>query len=141
VGEPEGDALIYRGHVGGGFTEALGQRVAGMLKPLEIPEPPFAKVPWEIRRKARWVRPEYIVMVRFTEITRDGVLRHPRFIRIRHLSEPGAGEHLRSRTIANRKPKRRRRAAPRRDAPKPNPQALTKALRGSLHARGRRSTS
>jgi bifunctional non-homologous end joining protein LigD len=101
--------LVYRGQVGGGFTEALGQKIQGLLQPLETEDSPFASVPWELRDTARWVRPEYIVQVRFTEITREGALRHPRFVMLRHVSEPaGAGEHLRSRTLADRKPKKKR---------------------------------
>jgi hypothetical protein len=68
--------------------------------------------------------------VRFTEMTRDGVLRHPRFVRIRHAREPGVAEHLRSRTIADRARKRRRRPPP--PAPKPDSAALLKALRKSI---------
>jgi bifunctional non-homologous end joining protein LigD len=127
--------LIYRGQVGGGFTEALGKKIAALLEPLETDEPPFANVPWELRGKARWVRPDYVVQVRFTEMTREGALRHPRFLRIRHKSEPGVAEHLRSRTIADRKPKktRTRKAAPKKKDERP---ALLDALRAS--AKGKR---
>jgi ATP-dependent DNA ligase len=85
---------------------------------------------WEIRQeKPHWVKPEYIIQVRFTEITRDGVLRHPRFVRIRHISEPGVAEHLRSRTVIDKKPRRVR--TPKK-TPKPDRVALTRALRKSL---------
>ncbi len=134
-GEPARGGLIYRGQVGGGFTEALGQKIAALLKPLETEEPPFEKVPWELRGTATWVRPEYIVQVRFTEITRDGALRHPRFVRLRHQSEPGAAEHLRSRTIEDRKPKRKRKAAPEKKDDRP---ALLDALRKSVKRKGKR---
>jgi bifunctional non-homologous end joining protein LigD len=134
-GEPARGGLTYRGQVGGGFTEALGRKIAALLAPLETDEPPFAAVPWELRGKARWVRPDYVVQVRFTEMTRDGALRHPRFVRIRHKSEPGVAEHLRSRTIADRKPKktRTRKAAPEKKDGRP---ALLDALRAS--AKGKR---
>jgi bifunctional non-homologous end joining protein LigD len=136
LGETAGKRLVYRGVVGSGFTAVLRAKIAGMLAPLETGETPLAKVPWELRGKARWVRPDYVVQVRFTEITRAGVLSHPRFLRIRHASEPGVAEHLRSRMIADRKPKRKRRAAA---AAKPDPEALLQALRKSVGGEGKRA--
>jgi DNA ligase D-like protein (predicted ligase) len=132
LGEPARGGLIYRGQVGGGFTEALGKKIAGLLQPLETEDSPFEKVPWEFRDTAQWVRPEYVVQVRFTEITREGSLRHPRFVRLRHVSEPGAAEHLRSRTIEGRKPKKRKtKPKPAREAAAERP-ALLDALKASV---------
>jgi bifunctional non-homologous end joining protein LigD len=144
LGEPasrgertRGGGLLYRGQVGGGFTEALGRKIAEMLKPLATDASPFASVPWELRDAARWVRPDYVVQVRFTEITREGALRHPRFLRIRHASEPGVAEHLRSRTIEDRKPKKRtKRKAAR--AETPERPALIEALKASVKRKGKR---
>jgi bifunctional non-homologous end joining protein LigD len=34
-------------------------------------------------RKLRWVKPTIVVQVAFVEWTRDGLLRHPRFIGLR----------------------------------------------------------
>jgi bifunctional non-homologous end joining protein LigD len=133
LGEAAGKSLVYRGVVGSGFTEALRAKIAGLLAPLETRDAPLARTPWELRGKARWVRPDYVAQVRFTEIMRAGVLSHPRFVRIRHKSEPGVAEHLRSRTIADAKPKRMRRKAA---APKPDAAALLEALRRSV-ARGK----
>ena len=52
-------------------------------------------------------------------------------MRLRHASEPGAAEHLRSRTIEDRKPKtkRKRKAAPEKKDDRP---ALLDALRASV---------
>src|SRR5262249_11296729 len=138
VGEPTPKGLVYRGQVGSGFTEALGKKIAGMLKPLAIDRPALVNVPWALRSEARWVRPEYIAMVRSTEITRDGVLRHPRFVRLRHMSEPGVAEHLRSKTIADRV-SRKRRARPRPPPPKPDRPALLDALRKSVRGKAKRA--
>ncbi len=129
--------LVYRGQVGGGFTEALGRKIAAMLKPLETEDSPFEKVPWELRGTARWVRPEYVIQVRFTEITREGSFRHPRFVRIRHMREPGVAEHLRSRTIADHKPKKKTKRKPARE-PTPDRPALLDALRASVKRKGKR---
>jgi bifunctional non-homologous end joining protein LigD len=138
VAEPAGKRFEYRGLVGGGFTQTLGRKIAAMLKPLETEAPPLDNVPWELRRTARWARPEYVAQVRFTEITREGSLRHPRFIRLRHVSEPGAAEHLRSRTIEDRKPKKKRAAKRKAEAKTaPDQSALLDALRESVGAKGK----
>jgi ATP-dependent DNA ligase len=38
---------------------------------------------------ARWVRPELVAQIGFTEWTRDGKLRHPRYQGLRTDKEPG----------------------------------------------------
>ena len=74
-------ALRYAGKVGTGFDRdtlhSLGQR----LRTLERPESPFADaVPV---RGARWVAPELVAQLAFTEWTSAGRLRHPRFLGLR----------------------------------------------------------
>jgi ATP-dependent DNA ligase len=48
----------------------------------EQEEPPFADV-HPVPRDARWTRPELVAQVAFTEWTRDGRLRHPRYLGLR----------------------------------------------------------
>jgi bifunctional non-homologous end joining protein LigD len=48
---------------------------------------PFAGAPVR-ERGAHWVRPELVAQVGFTEWTRDGKLRHPRFLGLRRDKEP-----------------------------------------------------
>ena len=82
VGHWEDGKLRYAGKVGTGFgrrtLEDLGRRMAA----LEQDEPPFADV-HPIPRGTRWIKPELVAQVGFTEWTRDGRLRHPRFLGLR----------------------------------------------------------
>jgi bifunctional non-homologous end joining protein LigD len=69
--------LRYAGKVGTGFTEAELARLQGLLEPLAIGSSPF--VGRQTPRGARFVRPELVAEIEFTEWTRDGMLRHPSY--------------------------------------------------------------
>lgn len=81
LGTYENGELIYRGRVGTGFDEktlaALGER----LGELETPRSAFANPPRE--RDIHWVRPTLVAAIRYSQITRDGVLRHPVYLGLR----------------------------------------------------------
>jgi bifunctional non-homologous end joining protein LigD len=73
--------LRYAGKVGTGFTQATLRDLAARLAPLRRDTSPFAG---EIReRSATWVEPRLVAQVGFSEWTRDGRLRHPRFLGLR----------------------------------------------------------
>lgn len=80
-------ALTYAGKVGTGFDTALLRSLAQRLKALARSETAYdpASLPrggaW--RSSVHWVEPELVAEVRFTEWTRDGQLRHPRFMGLR----------------------------------------------------------
>jgi bifunctional non-homologous end joining protein LigD len=81
VGYYEDGRLRYAGKVGTGFTRATLSDLAGRLEPLRREESPFAD---EVReRSATWVEPRLVAQVGFSEWTRDGRLRHPRFLGLR----------------------------------------------------------
>jgi bifunctional non-homologous end joining protein LigD len=70
--------LRYAGKVGTGFTRETLADLAAQLKPLARGTSPFAD---EVReRTASWVTPELVAQVGFSEWTRDGRLRHPRYL-------------------------------------------------------------
>jgi bifunctional non-homologous end joining protein LigD len=76
--EGVGGPLRYAGRVGTGFTEAELARLERLLAPLVRAEPPVADpwvLPTEVRRSARWVEPEVVCEVAFSEWTHGGVLR------------------------------------------------------------------
>jgi DNA ligase D-like protein (predicted ligase) len=81
LGYHEDGRLRYAGKVGTGFTRATLRELAGLLGPLRQERSPFADPVRE--RDATWVRPELVAQVGFTEWTRDGRLRHPRFLGLR----------------------------------------------------------
>jgi ATP-dependent DNA ligase len=87
VGYYQGGVLRYAGKVGTGYSDATLRDLAVRLAALEQDEPPFAgdTLP---RRGVHWVRPELVVQVGFTELTRDRKLRHPRFLGLRRDKRP-----------------------------------------------------
>jgi bifunctional non-homologous end joining protein LigD len=81
LGYWEGDTLVYAGKVGTGFTRAVLHDLYKSLSGLERPSSPFAA--GVVERGARWVQPELVAEVVFSNWTRDGRLRHPSFVRLR----------------------------------------------------------
>jgi bifunctional non-homologous end joining protein LigD len=81
LGHYEGERLRYAGKVGTGFTQATLRDLAGRLAPLRRDDSPFADPVRE--RDTTWVEPRLVAQVGFTEWTRDGRLRHPRFLGLR----------------------------------------------------------
>lgn len=79
--------LIYTGRVGTGFSHNLLLSLYERLRELTRDTCPFSQAP-ENERGVRWVNPELIAEVEFTEWTRDGVLRHSSFRGLREDKEP-----------------------------------------------------
>jgi bifunctional non-homologous end joining protein LigD len=72
--------LIYAGRVGTGFADRFLRELAARLKELEQQQSPFAKGSPDIPRKGvRWVRPELVGQVEFSNWTDDGILRQAAF--------------------------------------------------------------
>jgi bifunctional non-homologous end joining protein LigD len=86
VGVWEGDRLRYAGKVGTGFGRETLRDLAARLAPLRREDSPFADAP--PLRSATWVEPRLVAQVGFTEWTRDGRLRHPRFLGLREDKDP-----------------------------------------------------
>jgi len=87
IGSYEGSDLVYAGKVGTGFDEELLISLSSQLASMEQDRPPFARgnVP---RKGVHWVRPRLVCQVGYTEWTRDGQLRHPRFLGLRRDKSP-----------------------------------------------------
>jgi ATP-dependent DNA ligase len=81
VGYYDGDALRYAGKVGTGFDQALLRSLGARMRELAVADPPFADPVRE--RGVTWVKPELVAQIGFSEWTRDGRLRHPRFLGLR----------------------------------------------------------
>jgi bifunctional non-homologous end joining protein LigD len=100
VGTWEGEKLVYKGRVGTGFNDKTLAELSTRFKPLARKDPPFESIPRELRR-SRWIEPQLVAEVDFSEFTADGILRHPSFKGLRedkdarevHLETPApAGE-------------------------------------------------
>lgn len=75
-------ALVFAGKVGTGFDERMLRSLATQLGELEADRSPFGR--GRVReRDVHWARPELVAQIGFSEWTRDGMLRHPRFLGLR----------------------------------------------------------
>jgi bifunctional non-homologous end joining protein LigD len=94
VGYYEGEALKYAGKVGTGYSSATLRQMGPILAGLERKTSPFAAngLP---RGRVHWVEPRLVAQVAFGEWTRDGKLRHPRFLGLRR--DKDAAEVVRER--------------------------------------------
>ncbi len=79
--------LLYAGHVGGGFDEALLEDMFHKLKPLIQKQSPFKE---NIKPNApvTWVKPKLVCEVSFSEWTQDNSMRQPIFQGLREDKEP-----------------------------------------------------
>jgi bifunctional non-homologous end joining protein LigD len=82
VGYYEDGELRFAGKVGTGFSQRTLDELGDRLEALEQPNPPFARG-GGLPRQGRWVKPELVGQFAFGEWTRDGKLRHPRFLGLR----------------------------------------------------------
>lgn len=84
---PDGDGLRYAGKVGTGWDTRTLRSLRARLDELEQDESPFDS---EVRERGvvHWVRPEFVAQVGFSEWTRDGMLRHPRYLGVREDKRP-----------------------------------------------------
>ncbi len=79
--DPDG-RLVHIGQTGGGFSDGDLRVLSRRLEPLVTEACPFAARP-RTPTPPTWVRPEVVVEVEYAERTPDGMLRFPRFLRVR----------------------------------------------------------
>nr|WP_295887819.1 DNA ligase D [uncultured Devosia sp.] len=109
LGTWEDGRLVYRGRVGTGFNMESAHQLQQQLDSRARRTNPFASVPRPIARNARWVAPELVAEIGYTEFTPDGILRHPSFLALRE-DKPAGDVRL--------------------DKPEATPKAATAALDG-----------
>jgi bifunctional non-homologous end joining protein LigD len=69
------------------FEQTL-RSLGGRLARLKQARPPFADSHAIPERQVTWVKPSLVAEVAFTEWTRDGRLRHPRYLSLRSDKPP-----------------------------------------------------
>ena len=87
VGYYEDGELRYAGKVGTGFDQRTLSELGQGMRKLERPDPPFAHV-HPIPKGTHWIEPKLVGQFAFTEWTRDGRLRHPRYLGLRDDKRP-----------------------------------------------------
>ncbi|MDQ7949100.1 MAG: DNA ligase D [Pedobacter sp.] len=89
VGVFEKGKFIYTGKIGTGFNIKTQKEMLAQFEPLIVDRPQFASEP-DINKPSRfrpnpphatatWLKPKLICEVSYTEMTSDGVMRHPSF--------------------------------------------------------------
>lgn len=85
----ENKTLTYVGKVGTGFSDADQKKMIKQFEPYITDKSPFSVVPdinklsrfqhKQLNAKVTWMKPELVCEVTFTEITDEGIFRHPSF--------------------------------------------------------------
>ncbi len=83
LGIKAGKQLKYIGHTGSGFNQQNLKEMWDMLQPLKQSNSPFEEK-IKTNMPVTWVKPKLICEIKFTEITREGMLRHPVFLHLRN---------------------------------------------------------
>ena len=89
VGVYDGKRLNYTGKIGTGFNDAMQKEMMKAFKPLITSSVPFIEVP-DVNKPSRfrpnpphatvtWLKPQLVCEVSYSEMTSDGVMRHPSF--------------------------------------------------------------
>lgn len=93
LGMYEKGTLKYIGHTGTGFTEKILKDVYTTLQSSVRKNSPFdKKVP--INAPVTWVDPVHVCAVKYTEVTDEGILRHPVFMGLRIDKKAKEVDHL-----------------------------------------------
>lgn len=83
------DVLTYVGKVGTGFSDSDQKEMMKQFEPLIVSKSPFKLIPdinkpsrfrpQQLNVQAIWMKPELVCEIAYTEVTQDGVFRHPSF--------------------------------------------------------------
>ena len=87
LGRYNGDEIIFTGHTGTGFSDKTLTEIYKKMEPLIISKPVFKTIP-KTNDKPTWIKPELIAEIKFTEMTKDHIFRHPVFLRLREDLNP-----------------------------------------------------
>lgn len=87
LGYYDGDDLRFAGKVGTGWDTKTLHALRARLDEMSQRTSPFAD---DVRERGvvHWIRPEFVVQIGFSEWTRDGRLRQPRYLGVREDKRP-----------------------------------------------------
>ena len=87
LGKYVNNELIYCGHTGTGFNHTSLKQLYQRLEKMIIKSSPFEDIP-KTNMPVTWVKPELVCEIKYSEITKDGIFRHPVFVGLREDKEP-----------------------------------------------------
>lgn len=87
VGYYDGPEFVYAGKVGTGFDTAELNDLHARMRALPQERSPFTQGHVH-EEDVHWVEPQLVAQIGFTEWTRDGLLRHPRYTGLRIDKDP-----------------------------------------------------
>jgi bifunctional non-homologous end joining protein LigD len=102
--------LKYIGHTGTGFTETLLKEMYGRLQPLVSSVSPFDKK-IVVNSPVTWVKPELVCAIKFTEVTEEGILRHPVFVGLRIDKSAKEANHMDT-TVSTKEKEKPKKSSP-----------------------------
>ncbi|OCA77740.1 DNA ligase D [Chryseobacterium contaminans] len=111
LGKYVNNELIYCGHTGTGFNNNLLKELYQKLRKLMVKSSPFETIP-KTNMPVTWVKPELVCEIKYSEITKDGIFRHPVFVGIREDKEPEEVKDATDLTIQPKKSKTMNAKAP-----------------------------
>ncbi|HYI75970.1 MAG TPA: non-homologous end-joining DNA ligase, partial [Chryseolinea sp.] len=94
--------IKYIGHTGTGFTDSILKDLHRKMQPLVRKRSPFDEtIP--VNTSVTWLVPKLVCNVKFTELTNDGLMRHPVFMGLRIDKKAKEVNHVESKMKATRK--------------------------------------
>lgn len=96
--------LVFCGHTGTGFPEATMKALYDEMKPLITKDSAFKITP-KTNAKPTWLKPMLVAEIKFTELTKDHIYRHPVFLKLREDKEPDEIDFDEESNVDDEKPK------------------------------------
>ncbi|MEO7210257.1 MAG: DNA ligase D, partial [Chitinophagaceae bacterium] len=78
----ENNELTFMGHTGTGFDEKTLKELWEKMQPLITSKSPF-KEKVKVNMPVTWIKPKLVCELNYTEMTEDGLMRHPVFLGLR----------------------------------------------------------
>lgn len=82
LGKYKNGKLQHAGHAGTGFNEKSLKEIHALLQPLVTEDMPFDAKPI-VNAPPTWVKPELVTAIKYSQLTEEGIFRHPVFLGIR----------------------------------------------------------
>lgn len=82
LGLYQGEQLVYTGNVGTGFNQKTLRQLFELMQPLVVKASPFQDAP-KLPKGSVFLRPKLVCEIKFSQFTKDGILRAPVYLGLR----------------------------------------------------------